>query len=614
MRKKRILVAAVMVTVILAFFLTACGQLGLMTPPEGGQSSPEESGQEEAGPEAEKGPTEEELRQAAIAERAQLEESRRQERGEFYVPLPGLDEDIQVETVKAKALYVTAHTAGFPFDEEDIDYYADYIRAKTGQSDQAPDSSRLEEVNRLEEILAICQASEINGLVIDVKNDDGQISWDSDVALVQEIGATRNGALDDFSPLMDYMQEKGIYSIARIVAFKDPYFAKERPQHAIQLKTGGPYRDRKGIMWVNPFDTYVWDYNVAVSQEAALRGFDEIQYDYVRFPANAAKYNPITEFPGRQGRDKDEAIEDFLAYASDKLEGYGVHVAADVFGVATKSWDDKPEDIGQTWRKIANECEYICPMIYPSHYGPNWYGFAVPDQHPYGVLRGALKESLERNAAQKNPAIIRPWVQGFNAPWVKGYINYDAATIAEQMIAGAELGVDEYIIWDPGNSYDYRTFFYQDRIGHVYASEDELDIVDRTAEEALKRVLSAQRHQRYRDLYLLTPIEEREEDYDDMVLALEALDEKLLSSEIVSIEKTDQGYTARLNAKYESVEGKAEMVEGLVTIKKEKEVYKVSLPKRNYQPEEEEPIEGEAASPAGGQSESSEAELSGEKD
>ncbi|MEL7657457.1 MAG: putative glycoside hydrolase, partial [Bacillota bacterium] len=303
----------------------------------------------------------------------------------------------------------------------------------------------MSEINKLEKALGICEATEINALVIDIKNDDGVVAWNSNIDIINQIKSNSSAPFKNYEKLMNYLKEKNIYPIARIVAFKDPYFAEVKSDHAIQLKSGGIYKDYSGKMWVNPFDDYVWKYVLAISKEAALRGFQEIQYDYVRFPDDAKTYNPITEFPGRNGRDKDEGIEDFLKYAKSELEPYHVYMSADVFGIITHSWDDKPEDIGQTWRKIANQADYICPMIYPSHYGPGLYGFNVPDQHPYEIVRLSLLEAIERNAAEKNPGIIRPWIQGFSAPWVKGHIDYDAKTISVQLAASMELGIDEYI-------------------------------------------------------------------------------------------------------------------------------------------------------------------------
>ncbi|HET6785976.1 MAG TPA: putative glycoside hydrolase [Erysipelotrichaceae bacterium] len=534
----------------------------------------------------EEGPTQEEIDAQELAlkieERRVLEEQRKVDLGEFYVPLPSLEEPNDLVTAEAKALYVTSNVAGFEFNLDDIEYYKNYILALSGQSGQSVDESRLDQVNKLEKILGIAEATEINALVIDVKNDEGLVAWNSDIEIVNSVGSNWNTPLKNFDNLMTYLKEKEIYTIARIVAFKDPYFAKNNPDHAIQLSAGGVYKDKAGFAWVNPFDDYIWKYVVAVSQEAALRGFDEIQYDYVRFPDNAGHYNPITYFPGRNDRDKDEAIRDFLLFARESLKPYNVHVSADVFGVVTHSWDDKPEDIGQTWRLIANSTEYICPMIYPSHYGSGFYGFAVPDQYPYEIVRTALLEALERNAAQKEPAIIRSWYQGFTATWVKGNILYEEDAIGKQIAAGVELGLNEYIIWNASNTYYPLSFFYEDKVNKNVRIEGE-DILERTPEEALKRYLDAQIFKRYSHQYLLTPINNRSEDYDIFSESIKSIEFVLKNYEVLSITKNeDNTFTANVNANYSSTQGKATLENASYTIVLEKDVYKIIQPELSW--------------------------------
>lgn len=520
-----------------------------------------------------------------LKEREELERQRKEQAGEFYVPLPPLGEEAEVRTVKAKALYVTANVAGFHFDENDVAYYAEYIRSISGKSASPADAGRMDEINKLEKALAICSATEINALVIDIKNDDGLVAWNSDIEAVNRIKSNGAAPLNNYSTLMDYLKKNDIYCIARVVAFKDPYFAKTEPGHSIQLKSGGVYTDKAGTAWVNPFDEYVWKYVIAISKEAALRGFDEIQFDYVRFPDGAKYYNPITEFPGRNDRSKDEGIEAFLQFANEELGPYHVNLAADVFGFITRSWDDTPEDIGQTWRKIANQTDYICPMIYPSHYGTGLYGYQVPDQHPYEISRLALMEAIERNAAQKEPGIIRPWFQGFTAPWIKGHIEYDAKAVSDQMVAGMELGIDEYIIWSASNNYDPMSFFYQDRISTSIRSSEE-DILARTPEAALKRYLDAEKSGRYSHIYLLTPIAERPDDYDQFASETAQTSLILKGYEILGIEKYGDGeYMAAVNGEYSSNSGTAVMQEAKFRIVLENDVFKVIKPELEWENE-----------------------------
>jgi len=491
-----------------------------------------------------------------IQEHNALEEKRKAELGEFYVPLLPVDSQREIEKIEARGLYVTGNIAGFTVDKEKVELYVQYVEALSQNDKVAINElkSKAEAVNRFEKILGIAIGTEINSLVIDVKDDDGLMTYKSDIELVENVEANRAVRIKDIKALLQTLEEYDIYPIARIVTFKDHNFAKHSFDHSIQLKSGGVWKDDKGVAWVNPFDNYVWNYNIAIAKEAALLGFKEIQFDYVRFPDNAKSYNPIAEFPGRDGRDKDEAIEQFLELAKKELEPYKVNLAADVFGVITKSWDDKPEDIGQTWRKIASNVDYMCPMLYPSHYGENWYGFLVPDANPYGVLKGANREAILKNATLKNPPVIRPWIQGFTASWIKGNINYGVDEIRDQIIAGKELGINEYFVWNSSNKYDPLAYIPSEKEKSILSPEEksniEKDLLDRTPDEVLKDYLKAERYNSYSKMYLLTSIENRNYDYDIFKSDMEAVNTKLIKYEVGDYKVIDN-INAEVTVSYE---------------------------------------------------------------
>ena len=502
---------------------------------------------------------------------------RKTELKEFYVPLPTIETVFEEKETTVKALYVTYNIAGLGFKVEDVDLYADYI-TKT-RNNQSFDSNLLESVNRLEEILGMVKATEINALVIDVKDDRGMVGYPSNIELVQNLGANKDTPWDDPEILMEYLKSLDVYTIARVVAFKDPHFASLNADHAIQLTAGGVYKDKSGFAWVNPFDPYVWNYQIAVAQEAALKGFDEIQFDYVRFPDNAKYYNEITTFPGRNGLAKDEAIQAFLKKAKADLEPYHVKLSADVFGVIGHSWEDEPEDIGQTWIKIASEIDVMSPMVYPSHYGSGFYGYDVPDAHPYEVVKKALQESIEKNASVENAASIRPWLQGFTASWVKGYITYDEKAVQDQIRAAYDLGIEEYIIWMSSNKYQAQAYFTENF--PIKALESGYDRMDRSAEDALKRYLDAQKALRLSHLYLLTPIAQRSVNYDEFAMHYKANNLSLKSYEILSIAEAEGIYSANVSVKYTSDLGIAEG-EYQYQVALENEVFKITVPQLNF--------------------------------
>jgi hypothetical protein len=487
-------------------------------------------------------------------ERLALETSRKEQYKEFYVPLPALDQEVAKKMIEAKGLYVTGSVAGYKFDESRIESYAKYVEGlKTGNQELiSQNSASNKNANLLEKAVGICLATEVNALVIDVKNDSGFMTYNSDVEATNIAKSNSKNSIRNIDALIELLKKHDIYAIARIVTFKDPHFARTMSKHSMQSKSGGVWHDRHGIPWVNQFDEYVWNYNVAIAKEAALKGFDEIQFDYVRFPDNARVYNKQVNYPHRNDRDKDEGIEDFLEFARQELSPYGVNIAADVFGVITRNWDDKPEDIGQTWRKVANTTEYICPMVYPSHYSTGWYGFKYPDAHPYGVLEASMKEAIEKNAAQQTPATIRPWIQGFTAGWVKGHIDYSPENIRKQILACMDLGINDYLIWDAGNTYDPRIFFYN------YEKKDvkdvSLDRIERTPIDAVKKYLKAERYDKTASLYLITAIESRDKDYDTFASNHEKSNISISKYTVGDMTPNDKGYTVSVTYTYKATE------------------------------------------------------------
>ncbi|MFO7887045.1 MAG: putative glycoside hydrolase [Eubacteriales bacterium] len=528
------------------------------TPPalENGEEEPEEPEEEQ--------PTEEELAQMAydeyLEELETLENDRTETLGKFYIKLPELsfeefkNKDEPKEKVEAKGLFFTGSSAGMGLDDEDIQNYAAYVKA-LGEGDQGKINELLpliDGVNRFERAVALAIETEVNAFVIDVKDDSGFMTYESSLEIVEEVNGNRGVRIKDVEGMLQTLKKYDIYTIARIVTFKDENFAVQKPDHSIQLKNGGVWKDYSGTSWVNPFDEYVWDYNIAIAREAALKGFDEIQFDYVRFPDNAIVYNPITHFPGRNDREKDEAIGDFLKYAEKELVDYNVFTAADVFGLITKGWDDFPEDIGQSWIEMAPYVDYMCPMVYPSHYGEWWYGYEAPDAHPYGVLKGSMEEALEKNAAIENDSLIRPWIQGFTAGWVEGHIYYSPSKIRDQILASKELGIDEYLIWAPGNTYDPRIFFpSEEEKATTYPLETgDKDLVGRTPADAVYEYLSAERNDTISMVYLLTPIDDRVQNFKEFYKNYKSLGFELSDYEVMEYDIYDEN-KANVNLSYQ---------------------------------------------------------------
>ncbi|MFD0695466.1 putative glycoside hydrolase [Paenibacillus sp. GCM10027628] len=310
---------------------------------------------------------------------------------------------------------------------------------------------------KFEQLIQLVDQTDLNAMVIDVKNDSGQVTYASAVPLVNEIGANSNVIIKDMQTKLQQLKTKGIYSIARVVVFKDPYLSRMKDTYAIKSRSGDVWRDSKGIAWVDPYKEGVWDYNIQIAKEAADLGFDEIQFDYVRFPENGKKVDQEADFDNSQGWTKPQVIEGFLKRAKEQI-GRKAYLSADVFGLTTSS--DNDMGIGQDWSMISKQVHYISPMLYPSHYSSGVYGVKSPDLQPYSIISKAISDALTKNEQLKRTsseiAEIRPWYQDFTATWVKPHKTYGKEDVNEQIKAAKERGVDQFLLWNSSSIYSYR--------------------------------------------------------------------------------------------------------------------------------------------------------------
>ena len=300
---------------------------------------------------------------------------------------------------------------------------------------------------RITALAALAQRTEINSFVVDIKDATGFISHPTDVPLAIEIGAIDEIRIPNLRVLLDRLETAGVYPIARIVIVKDPLIAAARPDLAVQDTAGGPWSDDKGIVWLNPYNREVWDYHVAIAREVAEIGFPEIQWDYVRFPDAPRSAMNRAHFPGGDGRERRDAIREFLAYSRDALSDLDVQVTADVFGVTTSFTRDV--GIGQVWESFIDVVDVALPMVYPSHYWKGSFGFDEPNSHPYEIVRAALEDAVGRSALIAGAGATRPWLQDFDL----GPPRYDAPEVRAQIQATYDVGIDEWILWNPGSRY-----------------------------------------------------------------------------------------------------------------------------------------------------------------
>jgi hypothetical protein len=302
---------------------------------------------------------------------------------------------------------------------------------------------------RMWELIDVAKRTEVNALVIDVKDDRGYLLYRSGVPLARQIGADRVPLMPAarLRAVLDTMRANGIYPIARIVVAKDPMLANARREWAVQRRVDGkPWLDAHGNPWLDPHQRGVWTYAADLAEEAVRYGFSEVQFDYVRFP-DERRLVAEARFPLAKGRRRDEVIRDQLAYLRSRLAPLGAPMAIDVFGATTTI--DNDMGIGQTWEQFADQADVLEPMTYPSHYPRGSYGIAFPNAEPYAVLDHALRGARIRNRGVKNAGQIVPWYQDFTM----GKPRYGVEQLRAQMQAGYDNGMFSWMLWNAASRY-----------------------------------------------------------------------------------------------------------------------------------------------------------------
>ena len=299
----------------------------------------------------------------------------------------------------------------------------------------------------MRELIAVADSTEINALVIDLKDEFGLNYNSANPSFARNAGAM--GKLRDVRALTDTLRAHGILPIARLVVFKDSVTARVNPQWTIRRQDGGIWRDHKGLAWVNPYHRELWDYNIGVAEELAGLGFGEIQFDYIRFP-EPYKSLPTQVFPDDKGQSKPDAIAEFLKTANARLDARGVRTTADIFGLVTTVGG--PLEVAQHWERLSPVTDVLLPMVYPSHYPRGSLGVAHPNGQPYDIIFRAISRARERDAklgitGREN---VRPWLQAFSL----GKPEYGAEQVREQKRAVYDAGYDGWVLWHPGSKYE----------------------------------------------------------------------------------------------------------------------------------------------------------------
>ena len=325
-------------------------------------------------------------------------------------------------------------------------------------------------------LINLIDTTELNAVVIDVKDYSGRISF-----AVTDPELLASGAVEvripDIQTLIADLHRRGIYVIARVSVFQDAYFVSRYPEYAVhRLSDKGVWKDKKGIGWLEAGATPVWDYVVKIAKESYAVGFDEINFDYIRFPSDGNMKDISYKYFNNKTETRAQVMKRFYAYLSQELSSLSVPISVDLFGLTTTSNDDL--GIGQVLADAAPYFDYIAPMVYPSHFASGYLNFSTQATHPYEVVKNAITAAQQRLAdlfsptatsspiatsteSSTTPSVkdtqhsvftrrgeLRPWLQDFNLG-----ATYTASMVRAQIQATYDSGLTSWMLWDPNNRY-----------------------------------------------------------------------------------------------------------------------------------------------------------------
>jgi hypothetical protein len=287
----------------------------------------------------------------------------------------------------------------------------------------------------------------LNAVIIDVKEFEGEV-YVPGVSAAEKIGAY-TPAMPDIAEWVADLKKRGIYTVARIVVFKDNIAPRKNKALAVKNPQGEIWLDRKQITWLDPYNPDSWRYNIVIAAQAARLGFDEVQFDYIRFPTDGALSQMRFSKPYNKN-DASHALVTFLAQAHQVLKPLGVKISIDVFGLTTTV--NSGMGIGQLIGPMAAQVDYVCPMVYPSHYAHGEYGIPIPNNEPYKVISIAMRDAI-RHIGPEATTKLRPYLQDFSLK--SAGISYHAKEIRAQIQALMDLGIHSWSLWNARASYTW---------------------------------------------------------------------------------------------------------------------------------------------------------------
>lgn len=294
-------------------------------------------------------------------------------------------------------------------------------------------------------LIDLIDKTELNAVVIDIKDYTGKVSFEVENLELKKFDSSEN-RISDIKEFIGRLHDKGIYVIGRISVFQDSYLVKTHPQYAVKNGVGEVWKDYKGVSWLDVGAKPVWDYITLIGNEAYSVGFDELNFDYIRFPSDGNMRDIV--YPYSEGKIKSEALTEFFAYIDKTFRPRNIPISADLFGMTTSNKDDL--GIGQLLEPALKHFDFVAPMVYPSHYPPGFNGYAKPAAMPYEIIQYSMTKAVDRAVlASTTPLKLRPWLQDFSI----GSTPYTPEMVRAQIKATYDVGLTSWMMWNASNKY-----------------------------------------------------------------------------------------------------------------------------------------------------------------
>lgn len=302
-------------------------------------------------------------------------------------------------------------------------------------------------------LFKLINATSINAVVIDIKNEFGELAYISDINLAHAIGAHRKAFIKDHISFLAPFKERNLYTIARLSIFKDHLLAKQRPEWAIKSSDKKLWYDLQGLAWTDPFVDEVQEYNLQIAMDVMNMGFDEIHFDYIRFPS----VNGLHFIKENTLRNRVDAISNFLETNRTHILSSTVKVSVATYGYSC--WNSNDTYIGHQVKELASLVDYVSPMLYPSSFQRGIPGYRNPVNNPYEIVLYTLKQCAKKSGYP--PVKFRPWLQAFRDYGFDKRV-FGAHEIKQQIKATVDANASGWMLWNPASHYPIRDVFETD--------------------------------------------------------------------------------------------------------------------------------------------------------